>query len=157
MLAPLLTAAGYRVTTASSARDALFLMSKGATFHAIVTDTDMPEMDGYTLARAIRRDPRNAGLPIIALAAHVAPIIEEAAKASGMCGVVGKFDRAALLAMLRRPTSTRTRSARTSSRNASSGRTPHEPATDERLPDDLVPGRRRRAAAPAPPTRVASP
>ena len=101
MLAPLLTAAGYRVTTANSARDALFLMSKGATFHAVVTDTDMPEMDGYTMARAIRREPRNAGLPIIALAALKAPIIEEAAKACGMAGVVGKFDRAALISMLK--------------------------------------------------------
>lgn len=101
MLAPLLTAAGYRVTTANSARDALFLMSKGAAFHAVVTDTDMPEMDGYTMAREIKREPRNAGLPIIALAAHTAPIIEEAARACGMSGVVGKFDRAALLAMLK--------------------------------------------------------
>ncbi len=101
MLAPLLTAAGYHVTTAASGRDALFLLSKGATFHAIVTDTDMPEMDGYTLAREVRRDGRNDSLPIIALAAHSAPIIEQAARASGMSGVVGKFDRAALLAALK--------------------------------------------------------
>ena len=101
MLAPLLTAAGYRVTTAASGRDALFLLSKGAAFNAIVTDTDMPDMDGYTLTREIRRDERNAGVPIIALAAHSAPIIEEAARSSGMSGVVGKFDRAALLAALK--------------------------------------------------------
>ena len=101
MLAPLLTAAGYQVTTASSARDALFLLSKGASFHAIVTDTDMPEMDGYTFARQVRCDGRHRELPIIALAAHSAPIIEEAARASGMSGVVGKFDRAALLAALK--------------------------------------------------------
>ncbi len=101
MLAPILAAAGFRVTTASSGRDALFLLSKGALFHAIVTDTDMPDMDGYTLAREIKRDPRNRGLPIIALAAHTAPIISEAAVASGMCGVVGKFDRAGLLSIIR--------------------------------------------------------
>jgi two-component system chemotaxis sensor kinase CheA len=101
MLAPLLTAAGYRVTTAASARDALFLLAKGAIFNAVITDTDMPEMDGYSFAREIKRDPRQAGLPIIALAAHAAPIIMQAAAASGMCGVVGKFDRAGLLAMLR--------------------------------------------------------
>lgn len=101
MLAPLLAAAGYRVTTAQSGRDALFLLSQGAVFHAIVTDTDMPDMDGYSLTREIKRDPRNANLPVIALAANTAPIIGEAAAASGMCGVVGKFDRAALIAMLR--------------------------------------------------------
>ncbi len=101
MLAPILAAAGFRVTTTSSGHDALFLFSKGALFHAVVTDTDMPDMDGYTLAREIKRDPRNAALPIIALAAHTAPIIGEAAAACGMCGVVGKFDRAGLLSMLR--------------------------------------------------------
>ena len=101
MLAPILTAAGFRVTTASSGRDALFLLSKGAMFHAVVTDTDMPEMDGYTLAREIRRNARNERLPVIALAADAAPITEQAAAAAGMCGVVGKFDRAGLLTLLR--------------------------------------------------------
>jgi two-component system chemotaxis sensor kinase CheA len=101
MLTPLLTAAGYRVTPANSAKDALLLISRGAVFHAIVTDTDMPEMDGYTFASEVKRDGRNAHLPIIALATHAAPIIEAAAAACGMVGVVGKFDRAGLLAMLR--------------------------------------------------------
>jgi two-component system chemotaxis sensor kinase CheA len=101
MLSPILAAAGYRVTTASSGRDALSMLNRGATFHVIVTDTDMPDMDGYTLAREIKSDPRNANVPIIALAAHAAPIISAAAAASGMCGVVGKFDRCALLDMIR--------------------------------------------------------
>ena len=100
MLAPILAAAGYRVTTATSGKDALFLLSKGAVFHAIVTDTDMPDMDGYRLAHEIKANPRTAAIPIIALAANAAPIITEAATASGMVGVVGKFDRAGLLAML---------------------------------------------------------
>ncbi len=100
MLAPILAAAGYRVTTATSGQDALFLLSKGAVFHAVVTDTDMPEMDGYRLAHEIKSNPRNAGIPIIALAANAAPIISQAAAASGMVGVVAKFDRAGLLAML---------------------------------------------------------
>ncbi len=101
MLSPILAAAGYKVTTASSGRDALAMLSKGATFHVVVTDIDMPDMDGYTLAREIKRDPRHAALPIIALAAHTAPIISAAAAASGMVGVVGKFDRGALLEVVR--------------------------------------------------------
>jgi two-component system chemotaxis sensor kinase CheA len=100
MLSPILTAAGYKVTTASSGAETLSMLKRGAVFHMIVTDTDMPDMDGYTLAREIKRDPKNAALPIIALAAHAAPIISEAAATSGMCGVVGKFDRTALLEMI---------------------------------------------------------
>ena len=61
----------------------------------------MPDMDGYTLARQIKGEPKTAAIPIIALATHAAPIISEAAAMAGMCGVVGKFDRPGLLAMLR--------------------------------------------------------
>ena len=102
MLAPLLIAAGYRVTTAASGDDALALFEKGAHFDAVVTDTDMPNMSGYALAQQLTSDPRHAGLPVIALAAHAAPSVVQAAAESGMCGAVGKFDRAALVEMLGR-------------------------------------------------------
>ena len=48
----------------------------------------------------LTREPRHAGLPIVALAAHAAPSVLQAAKESGMHGAVGKFDRAALMKML---------------------------------------------------------
>jgi two-component system, chemotaxis family, sensor kinase CheA len=100
MLAPLLIAAGYRVTTAASGEEALGLFEKGAHFDAVVTDTDMPNMSGYALADRLRGDVRHANLPMIALAAHAAPSVLQAAAESGMCGAVGKFDRPALLEML---------------------------------------------------------
>lgn len=100
MLAPLLIAAGYRVTTAASGEDALAMFEKGAHFDAVVTDTDMPNMSGYALAHRLVNDPRHAGLPVIALAAHAAPSVMQAAAESGMCGAVGKFDRPALLEIL---------------------------------------------------------
>ena len=102
MLAPLLIAAGYRVTTAASGEDALAIFEKGAHFDAVVTDTDMPNMSGYALAQRLTSDPRHAGLPVIALAAHAAPSVLQAAAESGMYGAVGKFDRPALLEMLGR-------------------------------------------------------
>ncbi len=100
MLAPVLGAGGYQVTTAESGQDALAQLAKGRSFDAVITDIDMPDMSGYALARAISGDQRYASLPILALAAHAAPAIEQAAMASGMCGVVGKFDRSALLQTL---------------------------------------------------------
>jgi two-component system, chemotaxis family, sensor kinase CheA len=100
MLAPLMIAAGYRVNTAASAADALAMFEKGAQFDAVVTDTDMPQMSGYDLARQLKRDPRHLDLPIVALAAHAAPTVLQAAKESGMYGAVGKFDRAALVKIL---------------------------------------------------------
>ncbi len=100
MLAPLLIAAGYRVTTAASGEDALAMFDKGAVFDAVVTDTDMPNMSGYALARRLTDDPRHASLPVLALAAHAAPTVLQAAAESGMRGAVGKFDRNALLETL---------------------------------------------------------
>ncbi|TAL76212.1 MAG: response regulator [Beijerinckiaceae bacterium] len=97
MLAPLLIAAGYRVTTAASGEEALAMFEKGAVFDAVVTDTDMPDMSGYALARRLTSDPRHAHLPVIAMAAHAAPAVLQAAAESGMCSAIGKFDRNALL------------------------------------------------------------
>ncbi len=100
MLAPIVSAAGYDVSTANSAADALQLLDKGAHFDAIVTDIDMPEMDGYAFARALHADERRSAIPILALAAHAAPAVLDAAHKAGMRGAVGKFDRNALIAAL---------------------------------------------------------
>ena len=100
MLVPVISAAGYEVSTAASGYDALALFGKGAVFDAVVTDIDMPDMDGYRLAQKILEDPQRRSLPILALDAHAAPAVRHAAEAAGMRGAVGKFDRAALLAAL---------------------------------------------------------
>ncbi|MBV1707450.1 MAG: chemotaxis protein CheW [Hyphomicrobiales bacterium] len=100
MLSPVLSVAGYDVTTTDSAAQAIMLMERGAKFEAIITDTDMPDMDGYALARTLIADQRWTCPPILALASYAGPIIQQAAKASGMVTAVGKFDRRALLKSL---------------------------------------------------------
>jgi two-component system chemotaxis sensor kinase CheA len=101
MLSPVLAAAGYVVSTSHSGRAALALFDRGAEFDAVVTDTDMPDMDGYALARALTRE-RGRTLPILALAAHASETVSRAAEICGMRGAVGKFDRAGLVAALAR-------------------------------------------------------
>jgi purine-binding chemotaxis protein CheW len=49
MLAPVLKAAGYAVTTAASASDALALLQRGRRFDVVVTDIVMPGMDESTV------------------------------------------------------------------------------------------------------------
>ncbi|MBV1700489.1 MAG: hybrid sensor histidine kinase/response regulator [Hyphomicrobiales bacterium] len=97
MLGPVLSVAGYQVTTASSAAKALEYFEHGGAFELIVTDIDMPEMDGYAFAKVVRADPRWSCPPILALAAYSGPTVQQAARASGMSGAVGKFDRQGLL------------------------------------------------------------
>ena len=60
MLSPVLKAAGYEVTAVSSAQEALALLKKGQRFDALVTDIDMPDMDGFALAEAVRGELRSA-------------------------------------------------------------------------------------------------
>ncbi len=101
MLAPVLTSGGYEVTACASAPEALTLLQRGIVFDAIVTDTDMPEMDGYRFAETVHEQPRCGGVPIVALAAHPTGPVLAAAHASGISAVAGKFDRRALLEALR--------------------------------------------------------
>jgi two-component system chemotaxis sensor kinase CheA len=49
MLTPVLQAAGYTVTTAGSAQEALARLSEGHTFDVAVTYTVMPDMEGFEL------------------------------------------------------------------------------------------------------------
>ncbi len=73
----LLRARQVQVTSASNGRDALSRLAEhgSAGFDLILTDIQMPEMDGYELTRHLRADPCHASLPIIAMTAHA--MVEE--------------------------------------------------------------------------------
>ena len=69
MLAVLLTHAGYKVVTASSARMAL-AAAQESHFDVIISDIGMPEMNGYQLAREIRKLPGYQGVPMVAVTGY---------------------------------------------------------------------------------------
>ena len=60
---------GYQVTTASSGLDAIML-AKNQQFDLVISDIDMPGMDGFSLAEAVRASGRWRDLPLIALSAR---------------------------------------------------------------------------------------
>jgi len=100
LLVPTLSAAGYKVTAVGSAAEALRLRDADTMFEAIVSDIEMPEMDGHELARAVRAGGPWASLPMIALSARAEPADVAAARAAGFTDHVAKFDRDALLESL---------------------------------------------------------
>jgi two-component system chemotaxis sensor kinase CheA len=101
LLAPLIKAAGYRVVAAASAADALAALKSDTRFDLIVTDIEMPEMDGFALAEAVRAMPMAAEIPIIALATMVSAETVERGRAAGFHDFVAKFDRAGLVAAIK--------------------------------------------------------
>jgi len=101
MLAPLIKAAGYHVVTVGSAVGALEALQSGTQFDLVVTDIEMPDMDGFALAEAMRGMPKVSDLPIIALSAMVSSETIERGRAVGFHDFVAKFDRAGLIAAIK--------------------------------------------------------
>jgi two-component system, chemotaxis family, sensor kinase CheA len=98
---PMLGAAGFRVTALSSATEALRLRDAGTMFDAIVSDIEMPGMDGIQFARAIRAEGVWAALPVIAMTAHADMENARVGREAGFSDYVAKFEREALIASLR--------------------------------------------------------
>ena len=101
MLAPLLGSAGYHVTLAGSAEEALALRDRGAIFDLIVSDIEMPGMSGIEFAENLKFDPDWGETPIIALSSHAEPEIIQQSKEAGFHEYIGKFDREGLVDTLR--------------------------------------------------------
>ena len=83
------------------AEDALALIKKGQRFDMIVSDIEMPGMNGFDLAEALRGDPRSATIPIIALSSITSPAAVERGRQAGFHDFVAKFDRQGLIAALK--------------------------------------------------------
>jgi two-component system chemotaxis sensor kinase CheA len=100
LLVPTLASAGYEVAAVSSAAQALRLHDAGEDFDAILSDIEMPDMNGIAFVRAVRAKGRWSDLPVIALTGHVAPEQIELGREAGFTDYVAKGERQALLASL---------------------------------------------------------
>jgi CheY-like chemotaxis protein len=61
----ILEAAGYRVETARDGKDGLDRVADDDEIALVITDLDMPEMDGLELTRAIRAGGNRPSLPVV--------------------------------------------------------------------------------------------
>jgi two-component system chemotaxis sensor kinase CheA len=101
LMVPTLSVAGFRVTAVGSAVEALRLRDAGTQFDAIISDIEMPGMDGLAFARAVRAGGPWADVPLIALTAHADEQHVEAGRDAGFTDYVAKFEREAVVASLR--------------------------------------------------------
>ncbi|MFG1480374.1 chemotaxis protein CheW [Xanthobacter sp. V4C-4] len=101
LLTPVLKGNGYEVTTCASAREALDHLEGGGGFDAIVSELELPDMDGFALAAAVRDNPRNRDLPIIAVSSARDRDAIERGRAAGFTDYVARYDRTGLIAALK--------------------------------------------------------
>jgi two-component system, chemotaxis family, chemotaxis protein CheY len=87
-----LKAAGYQVTEAVDGVDAL-AKAKAQIFDLVLTDQNMPNMDGLTLIRSLRGLPAYARVPILMLTTEFSDDMKSKGKAAGANGwLVKPFD-----------------------------------------------------------------
>lgn len=102
MLRMALLEAGFRVTQAEDGIDGLGVL-KTESPQVIVTDINMPRLDGFGFIEAVRRDQRHRSIPILVLTTESDDQKKARARQAGATGwIVKPFDPAKLVAAIRR-------------------------------------------------------
>jgi two-component system chemotaxis response regulator CheY len=97
-----LSSAGYTVTEAVNGADGV-AKAKAGRFDLIVTDLNMPVMDGLTMIEQLRQSPAHDGVPIIFLTTESDAAMKQRAKAAGATGWLTKpFDPDQLVKIIKK-------------------------------------------------------
>jgi len=88
----MLARAGYQVVTATDGVDALEKLAElGDTVpEVMLLDIEMPRMDGFALAKHLRRDPKTQNMPIIMITSRTADKHRDYAMQLGVNTYLGK-------------------------------------------------------------------
>jgi two-component system chemotaxis sensor kinase CheA len=99
----MLERAGYSVTTASDGAQALALLNE-ASADLLITDIEMPNMDGFELLRAVRSHARLANTPVLIVTSRTSAEDQQRGLDAGADGYIVKsaFDEAGLLGAVSR-------------------------------------------------------
>lgn len=90
MLAQTLKAAGYDVVTGANGKEGVDLLTNGAKPTVILTDLNMPEMDGIAFIKEARRGAATRFTPIVVLSAESDGRKRDEARAAGASGWLTK-------------------------------------------------------------------
>ena len=102
MVAFTLKGAGYNVIEAADGQEALD-KARGAKVDLVLTDQNMPRMDGITLVRSLRGMPSYTGTPILILTTESSDEMKAKGRAAGATGwLVKPFDPGKLLDVIKK-------------------------------------------------------
>jgi len=104
LLSPVLRSARYDVVTAGDGAEAISRLERGEPVDVIVSDIDMPRLDGFELARRLREHPRLSGIPLVALTGRRGEDDRAQGLEAGFREFLSKFDRDAVLSAIREAT-----------------------------------------------------
>jgi two-component system chemotaxis response regulator CheY len=97
-----LKSAGYQVVEAMDGEDGL-AKAKAAGVNLVLTDQNMPRMDGLSLIRALRALPQYKAVPILMLTTESGDAMKAQGKAAGATGwLVKPFDPAKLVEVVKK-------------------------------------------------------
>lgn len=97
-----LSGAGYQIIQAGDGAEGL-AKARETTVNLVVTDLNMPVMNGLGLIRELRKLPAYKGVPIIFLTTESDPAIKQEAKTAGATGWITKpFQQEQLIGVVRK-------------------------------------------------------
>lgn len=88
---------GFYVDIAVDGEKGLDLFLKNEPYDLIVTDIEMPNMNGYEFTEQVRKHPKGTTIPIIAVTSKVNPEDLERGKVAGFTAHLEKFNREELI------------------------------------------------------------
>lgn len=102
MLRMALTEAGFDVSLAEDGQEGLDVL-KNASPNVIITDINMPKLDGFGFIEGVRKSPEHRVTPILVLTTESAADLKLRAKNAGASGwIVKPFDKQKLIDAIRR-------------------------------------------------------
>jgi two-component system chemotaxis response regulator CheY len=97
-----LKSAGYNVVEAVDGQDA-FEKAQGRSFDLVLTDQNMPRMDGISLTKKLRETPQFKTTPILMLTTESSDQMKQAGRAAGATGwLVKPFDPNKLIEVIQK-------------------------------------------------------
>jgi two-component system chemotaxis response regulator CheY len=97
-----LKSAGFSVIEAVDGEDA-YEKTTARDFDLVLTDQNMPRMDGLTLTRKLRDNPKFKGTPILILTTESSDQMKQAGRSAGATGwLVKPFDPAKLIEVIKK-------------------------------------------------------